>query len=65
MLIRELLKDESDFIVQRRGKGRGEEGQEITCEKAIKSNLLNQGIISLGYSWLKKSGCFIIPSIND
>ena len=37
MLIRELLKDESDFIVQRRGNGRGEEGQEITCEKAIKS----------------------------
>jgi len=35
MLIRELLKDESDFIVQRRGKGRGEEGQEITCEKVL------------------------------
>ena len=33
--IRGLLKDESEFIVQRRGKGRGEEGQEIACEKAL------------------------------
>lgn len=26
---------------------------------------LNQRILSLGYSWLKKSGCVIIPQYKD